>query len=71
MGACAIKAVDSGRVGDEDRVGAADEKPAFHHADDAPDALVQSRRFSDAAEIAIKDAVAAVGENGAPDDMRT
>jgi hypothetical protein len=43
MGACAIEAVDAGRIGDEDRVGAADEKPAFHHAYNAPDALIQSR----------------------------
>jgi hypothetical protein len=64
MGARAVEAVDAGRIGHEDRIGAADEKPAFHHTDDSPDALVQSRRFSDAAEIAIKDAVAAVGHKG-------
>ena len=64
MGAGAIEAVDAGCISDKDRVGAANEKPAFHHTDDSPDALVQSRRFSDGAEIAIKDAVAAVGHKG-------
>jgi hypothetical protein len=61
MGARAVEPMDAGRIRDEDRIGAADEKPAFHYADDSPDALVQSRRIGDAAEIAIKDAVAAVG----------
>ena len=62
MGAGAIEAVDAGRIGDKDRIGAADEKPAFHHADDAPDALVQSRWIGDAPEVAVENAVAAVGD---------
>src|ERR1700722_12032393 len=70
MGACTIEAVDAGRIGNKDRVGAADEKPAFHHADDSADALIQSRRIGDAAEVAVENAVAAVSDKGAPDDMR-
>ena len=42
------------------------EKPAFHHADDSPNALLQSRRIGNAAEIAIKNAVPAVGNEGRP-----
>ena len=60
----AVEAMDAGRVGHEDRIGAADEQPAFHHADDAPDAFLQSRRIGDAAEIAVENAVAAVGDEG-------
>ena len=64
MGACAVEAVDARCIGHKDRIGAADEKPAFHHADDSPDALLQSRRIGDAAEIAVENAVAAVGDKG-------
>ena len=34
MGARAVEAVDAGRIGHKNRIGAADEEPAFHHADD-------------------------------------
>ena len=64
MGARAVEAVDAVRVGDKDRIGAADEQAAFHHTDDVPDALLQPRRIGDAAEIAIENAVAAVGDKG-------
>ncbi len=64
MGARTIKAMDAGRVCDEDWIGAADEEAAFQHSDDAPDALFQSRRISDATEVAIENAVAAVGNEG-------
>ena len=64
MSARAVEAMDAGGVGHKDRIGAADKKTAFHHADDPPDAFVQSRRIGDAAEIAIKNAVAAVGNKG-------
>ena len=66
MGARAVQPVDAGRVGDKDRIGAADEQAAFHHTDDVPDALLQPRRIGDAAEIAIDDAVAAVGDKRLP-----
>ena len=64
MPARAVEAVDAGGVGHKDRIGAADEKPAFHHTDDSPNAPLQSRRIGDATEIAIKNAVAAVGNEG-------
>jgi hypothetical protein len=64
MGACTVKAMDTGRVGDEDRIGAADEEAALYHANDAPDAFFQSRRISDPAEVAIENAIAAVGNEG-------
>ena len=48
MGARAVEAVDAARVGDEDRIRAADEEAAFHHPDDAADALLQPRRIGDA-----------------------
>src|SRR6185437_13375704 len=61
MGARAVEAVDAGRVGDEDRIGSADEEAALDDADDAPDAILQSRRIGDRAEAAVEDPVAAVG----------
>src|SRR5580704_15089754 len=64
MGACTLKAVDAGLIGHEDRIGAADEKAALHHTDDTPDAVLQSCRIVDAAEIAIKNEVTAVGDKG-------
>ena len=64
MGARAVEAVDAGCIGHENRIGAADEKSAFHDADDAPDALLQPRRIVDAAKIAIENAVAVVGNKG-------
>jgi hypothetical protein len=60
VGACAVEAVDAIRVGNEDRIGAADEKAAFDHPDDAPDALLQSRRIGDRTEAAVENAVAAI-----------
>ena len=62
MGARAVEAMDAGCIGDEDRIGAADEQAAFDHPDDAPDALLQPRRIGDGAEIAVENAVAAVGD---------
>jgi len=62
MGPCAVEAVDAGPIGHENRIGAADEKSAFHHAYNAPDALLQPRRIVDATKIAIKDKVAVVGD---------
>ena len=64
MGARAVEAVDAVRIGHKNRIGATDKKSAFHHADDSSDALVQSCRIGDAAEIAIKNAIAAVGHKG-------
>src|SRR6516162_11649524 len=61
MRASAVEAMHAGPIGHEDRIGPADEEPAFHHTDNSPDAFVQSRGFGDAAEIAIKNAVTAVG----------
>ena len=62
MGARAVEAVDTGRVRDEHRIGAADEKTAFDHPDDAPDARLQPRRIGDRTEAAVENAIAAVGD---------
>jgi hypothetical protein len=64
MGARAVEAMDAGCIGYENQIGAADEKPVFHHADDAPDALLEPRRVVDATKIAIKNAVAVIGNKG-------
>ena len=64
MGMRAVEAMDAAGIGDEDRIGPADEEAAFDHPDDAPDALLQPRRIGDRAEAAIEDAVAAVGDEG-------
>src|SRR6185312_6092083 len=64
MGARAVEALDAGRVGDEDRIGAADEKAALDDANDAPDALFQPRRIGDRSEAAIDNAIAAIRDEG-------
>ena len=66
MGARAVEAMDALAVGDEHRIGAADEKAALDHADDAADAILEPRRVGDrAGEAAVEDAVAAVGDEQA------
>ena len=62
MDARALETVDAGCIGDEDRIGAADEKAAFDHPDDPADALLKPRWIGDGAKVAIKNAVAAVGD---------
>ena len=63
MGACAVEAMDPLPVRDEHRVGAADEKAALDHPDDAADAVLEPRRVGDGAgEVAIENAVAAIGD---------
>ena len=63
MGARAVEAMDALPVGDEHRIGAADEKAALDHPDDAADAVLEPRRVGDGAgEAAIENAVAAVGD---------
>ena len=61
MGARAVEAMNAGGVGDEHRIGAADEQPALDDADDTPDALVQLRRIGNAPEVAIENVIAVVG----------
>ena len=60
----AVEAMDAGGIGDEDRIGAADEQAALDDADDAADALLQPRRIGDVAEAAVEHAIAAVGDEG-------
>src|SRR5439155_17951474 len=43
MGACAIEAMDARRIGDEYRIGAADEETAFDDADHAADSFLETR----------------------------
>src|SRR5262245_60291618 len=62
MGAGAIEAVDAGCISDKDRVSAANEKSAFNHTDDAPDAFIQSPWIGDGPEVAVENAVAAVAD---------
>ncbi len=63
MGACAVEAMEPLAVRDEHRVGAADEKAALDHPDDASDAVLQPRRVGDGAgEAAVENAIAAVGD---------
>src|SRR5262245_46855319 len=50
------------RPGDDGRVGDADEEAALHHARDQLQSLVQRLRLGDAAERAVEDEVAAVGD---------
>jgi len=64
MGARAVEAMHAGGISDEDQIGAADEKAAFDHPDDALNALLQARRISDGTETAVENAVAAVGNEG-------
>jgi hypothetical protein len=64
MSARAVEAVDAGRVGDEDRIGTADEKAAFDNADNPPNTLLKPRRVSDRTKAAVKNAIAAVGGEG-------
>src|SRR5258708_2863005 len=61
-GARAVKAVDAGRICDEDWAGAADEQATLNDPDDAPDALLQPRRIDDRTEAAMDNVVAAVGD---------
>src|SRR5262249_37279712 len=64
MRACAVEAVEAGFRAPENPIGAADEKPAFQHTDNPPDAVLQSCRIGHAAEITIKNAVAAISDKG-------
>src|SRR5690349_8728020 len=60
MSARAVESADAGCIGDEDRIGAADEEAAFNNANDAPDALLKARRVSNKTEGAVENAIAAV-----------
>ena len=64
MRAGAVEAVDASCVGNKDRIGAANEQAAFYHPDDVPNALLQSGRVADVIEVAIENAVTAVGDKG-------
>ena len=64
MGARTVEAVHASCVGNEDRIGAADEKSACDHPDNALDALLEPRRIGDRTETAVENAVAAVGDEG-------
>src|SRR5262245_20160157 len=64
MGTRAVEAVHAGSVGDEDRIGAADEKSAFDRPDNASDALLELRRIGDRTETTVENAVTAIGDEG-------
>ncbi len=51
-------------IGDEYPIGPIDEEATFDNTDDTPNALLQSRGVDDGIEVAIKDAIAAVGDKG-------
>jgi len=61
-----VEPAHTGSVGDKDHVGAADEQPAFDHADDAADALLEPGRIGDGGEAAVEYAVTAVGDERLP-----
>src|SRR5262249_2197714 len=60
----AVETMDTGRIGDEDRIGPADEQAALDHPDDASNALLEPRRIGDGAEAAVENSVAAIGDEG-------
>src|SRR5438093_4840071 len=61
----AVEPMHAGCIGDEDRIGPADEEPAFDHSDNAPDALLQPRWIGNGTEAAVENAISTVGDEGA------